>query len=53
MWKSLPDVVPSPNHVTATVSFFWICIARAAPAAWMICVPSGELIETKLISESE
>jgi hypothetical protein len=53
VWKSFSDVVPSPNHVTATRSSLRICIARAAPAACTICVPSGELIESQLISASE
>jgi hypothetical protein len=26
-------------------SFFWIFAPQAKPTAWVICVPTGELIE--------
>jgi hypothetical protein len=52
-WKVGVDVAPSPKKPTAMSSFFWSLAAHAAPTAWGICDPTGELIDTKLRLRTE
>src|SRR3954467_3998640 len=47
-WKAPVEVAPSPKYVRATWSLPRSLAARAMPTACGICVPTGELTETKL-----
>ena len=48
-WKVGVDVAPSPKNPTTTSSFFCSFAPHAAPTAFGIWDPTGELIETKLM----
>ena len=53
MWKIGVDVAPSPKKPMATSSFFISFAAHAAPTECGICVPTGELIDTKFSARTE
>src|SRR4051812_20778931 len=49
-WNSPVDDVPSPKYTTDTSSLPSSLAAYAEPTACGICVPTGELIDTRLSS---
>ena len=52
-WKIGVEVAPSPKNATATSSRFWSLAAQAAPTAWGMCDPTGELTDTKFTRRTE
>src|SRR4029077_7804163 len=53
VWKMGVEVAPSPKKATATSARFCSLAAQAAPTAWGMCDPTGELTETKLQRRTE
>src|SRR6478672_4145573 len=45
LWKSDDEVAPSPKYTRAEAFCLRILAAQAKPTAWVICVPTGELME--------